>query len=611
MSQSLETIDFKQLASRNFTTSPSAWEDKVFYFLLLDRFSDNKEAGFAPAGDGGGGDAGSLTLLYNTTDSGNAITTGADALAWRIAGTGWTGGTIKGVQSKLAYLSDMGVTALWISPVFKQVFFHDTYHGYAIQDFLEVDSHFGTLADLRELVDAAHALGIAVILDIVVNHSGDVFSYEAVQPKWTGSRYKVKGFNNAAGEPDIPFVRAAAAGPDDAIWPMELRDPDVFTQKGQIVNWDASPEFLEGDFFDLKDIHLGQGPTDEFTAAAGLLHLVEVYKYWMAILDIDGYRIDTVKHMEDGAVRHFASAIHEFAQYIGKDKFLLIGEITGSRDEAIRKLQVTGIDSALGIADVQGALGDLVKGKVTPETYFNLFRNSFLVGKGSHTWFRNRVVVMLDDHDKIIQENNKSRFCALDEGDKLIFPAIAINLTTLGIPCIYYGSEQQFDGSGSGVGCDEYIREAMFGGPFGAFRSKDRHFFDVSGAIYKEVAKITAIRRQHVTLRRGRQYQRAISGDGLHFGLPSFMGGATRIRSVIAWSRLLDEEELVLAINTDTTNALSVWVTIDNGLQNVGDVFTCIYPDDPILPEAIVENRNGKAMLIKVAPAGFVIYKRN
>jgi len=607
MSQSLETINFKQLANRNFTPSPSAWEDKVFYFLLLDRFSDNREAGFASSGDG----AVALTPLYNTSDNGNAIRNDTDAGIWRKAGTGWTGGTIKGVHSKLAYLSDMGVTALWISPVFKQVSFHDTYHGYGIQDFLEVDSHFGTLADLQELVVAAHATGIAVVLDIVLNHSGDVFSYELAEPKYTGSPYAVKGFNNATDEADIPFVAAAAAGADDAVWPVEFRDPAVFTRKGEIVNWDASPEFLQGDFFNLKDIHLGEGPTDTFTASAGLLHLVEVYKYWMAVLDIDGYRIDTVKHMEDGAVRIFAGALHEFAQFIGKDKFLLIGEITGTRDEAIRKLEVTGVDAALGIADVQGALGDMVKGKVPPDTYFELFRNSFFVGKGSHTWFRNKVVVMLDDHDKIVQGNSKSRFSAFDEGDRLILPAIATNLTTLGIPCIYYGSEQKFDGNGSGDGSDEYIREAMFGGPFGAFRSKGRHFFDVSATVYKEVAKIAAIRRKQVTLRRGRQYLRPISGDGLHFGLPSFMGGATRIRSIIAWSRLLDEEEWVLAINTDTINTLEVWVTIDNELHGVGDVFTAIYPDEPLLPEAIVENRNGKAMLIKVPPAGFVIYRKN
>ena len=601
MSQTLRSINFSQLVNRSFTPSPSAWEDQVFYFLLPDRFSDNSEAGFADTG---------TTPLYNSTDNANAVQTDAEALAWRTAGSGWTGGNIKGIISKVSYLSDMGITALWIGPVFKQVSFQDTYHGYGIQDFLEVDKHFGTIDDLKQLVAAAHAAGIVVILDIVVNHSGNVFSYVATDPEYNnGQQFPVKGFNDKEGMPDIAFEKGAAADQDDAVWPIEFRDPAVFTQKGQIVNWDSSPEFLDGDFFDLKDIHHGQGAVDSFVPSAGLLNLIEVYKYWLALLDIDGYRIDTVKHMDDGAVRLFASALHEFAMLIGKDRFLLIGEITGSRDDAYRKLQVTGIDAALGIADVQGALGDMVKGRVIPEIYFALFRNAINIGKGSHTWFRNKVVVMLDDHDKVIQGSNKSRFCAFDDGDQLIIPAIATNLMTLGIPCIYYGSEQKFDGNGSGSGSDEYIREDMFGGPFGAFRSKGCHFFDVSSEVYKAVAAIAAIRRKFITLRRGRQYLRDTSGDGTNFGPPSFVGGATRISSIIAWSRLLDEEEFVMAINTDTTNDLEVWVTVDHTLHQAGDKFTCLYPSEPLLPETVVDNRNGKAILIRVAGAGFVVYK--
>lgn len=600
MSHSLSSINFKQLTNRVYTQSPSAWEDRVFYFLLLDRFSDNTEMGFEGL---------ATTPVYSASDNANAVQNEADAAAWRTAGTGWTGGNLKGLRSKLGYLADMGITAVWISPVFKQVAFHDTYHGYGIQDFLEVDAHFGTLDDLQQLVAAAHALNIAVILDIVVNHSGDVFSYVQKDPVWTGATYAVQGFNDAEGNPIIPFAAEAVAAQNDAIWPKEFRDPVIFTQKGQIVHWDASPEFLQGDFFDLKDIHLGTGSADEFIASPGLLNLVAVYKYWLALLDIDGYRIDTVKHMEDGAVRLFASAIHEFAQSIGKDRFLLIGEITGSRDEAVRKLEVTGIDAALGIADVQGALNNMVKGLVVPQTYFELFRNSIQVGKKSHTWFRNRVVVMLDDHDKIIQGDNKSRFCAFDDGDKLIIPAIGLNLTTLGIPCIYYGSEQKFDGNGRGEGSDEYIREAMFGGVFGAFRSKDRHFFDVSGPVYKAISDITVIRRQEIALRRGRQYLRDISGDGLHFGPPAPVGSGP-IRSIVAWSRILDDEELVMAISTDPANEKAAWITIDNDLHGVGDLFACIYPQTSLTPEGVVEARNGRSMFIRVPPAGFLVYKR-
>src|ERR1700754_290064 len=217
MSQTLRSINFSQLVNRSFTPSPSAWEDQVFYFLLPDRFSDNSEAGFADTG---------TTPLYNSTDNANAVQTDAEALAWRTAGAGWTGGNIKGIISKVSYLSDMGITALWIGPVFKQVSFQDTYHGYGIQDFLEVDKHFGTIDDLKQLVATAHASGIVVILDIVVNHSGNVFSYVATDPRYNnGQQFPVKGFNDKEGMPDIAFEKGAAADQDDAVWPIEFRDP--------------------------------------------------------------------------------------------------------------------------------------------------------------------------------------------------------------------------------------------------------------------------------------------------------------------------------------------------------------------------------------------------
>ena len=81
------------------------------------------------------------------------------------------------MTQKIGYLQRMGVTAIWVSPIFRQVPYQDTYHGYGIQNFLDVDPHFGTREDLHELVNTAHDHGIYVILDIILNHSGNVFSY--------------------------------------------------------------------------------------------------------------------------------------------------------------------------------------------------------------------------------------------------------------------------------------------------------------------------------------------------------------------------------------------------------------------------------------------------
>ncbi len=520
------------------------------------------------------------------------------------------------MASKLGYLKRLGVTAIWISPVFKQVSFQQTYHGYGVQHFLDVDPHFGTRDDLRNLVRLAHSNNIGVVLDIIINHSGDVFDYSAGNPEWSGQTYAVQGFNDATGQPTLPFGpidlnQNPGAFPDGAVWPSELQQPSCFSRKGRIRGggWDNFPETLEGDFYDLKDVHLGHGRIDDFKPSAALLALMEAYKFWIAFADLDGFRVDTVKHMDLGATRFIAAVLHEFAQSLGKENFLLLGEITGGRENAFNTLEATGLDSALGIADEPGKLEGLVKGSTNPEEYFAIFRNSLQVGKQSHTWFRNKVVTMLDDHDQVRRGDYKARFCAGDaDWPKLVFNALALNATTLGIPCIYYGSEQRFDGEG---GNDRYIREAMFGGGFGAFRSKGRHFFDESGQVYRELAKVMQVRRQKIALRRGRQYLREISGDGVSFGLPRMLGG--RMLSVVPWSRIFDDRELLLAINTDAAQPRTAWAIVDSDLNQVGRQLTCVYSSDPaqIGGQIAVEARptGGKSVRITVPAAGFVIYE--
>jgi hypothetical protein len=147
----------------------------------------------------------------------------------------------------------------------------------------------------------------------------------------------------------------------------------------------------------------------------------------------------------------------------------------------------------------------------------------------------------------------------------------------------------------------------MFGGDFGAFRSRDRHCFDESGWLYRELGKVLALRRELMPLRRGRQYLRQISGNGADFGLPRRMGG--ELRSIVPWSRLFVDDEVLLAINTDPERASTAWVTIDDALHEAGDALAFRYSTDPaqIGRTVEVEPRNGKAVQITVPPAGFVV----
>ena len=625
MFPSINDIPWTEILKQDhYHPSPTDWSDQVIYFLLIDRFSDANEDGYK---DASGQVVQGSTPLFSLADANNAVQTTAGIEGWMTAGTQWLGGTLKGITSKIGYLKRLGVTALWISPVLRQRPGADDYHGYGTQNFLEVDPHFGTAEDFKDLVTAAHDAGLYVILDVILNHSADVFQYDTVDPGtgqpyvpvWTGATYPVTGWRDAHGVPSLPFP--APVNPpdlDSAIWPHELQTDAAFTRKGQIVNWDNPQETTQGDFFGLKDLHQGTGPVGGYTPSAGFRTLVEAYRYWIAFSDVDGFRVDTVKHMDPGATRFFTSAIHEFAQTIGKDSFFLVGEITGSREEAIRLRDETGLDAALGLADVQGRMVDAVKGWRDPAEYFELFRNSIQVDKASHTWFRNHVVTAYDDHDLVrMGKSYKARFAADQDGRELELAILAMNATTLGIPCIYYGSEQRFDGKfppkvnpqpTEDFKADRYIREAMFGGPFGSFRSRERHFFDEDQRTYREFGKILAIRKQELALRRGRQYLRPISDDGAAFWYPERVG-AGRMTSVVAWSRILSDREVVCAINTDWASPRTAWVTIDAGLHSAGDMFQCAYSTDGSKVGSLVaaEPRNGLAIRIEVPPAGFIV----
>ncbi|KAK5062798.1 hypothetical protein LTR84_004873 [Exophiala bonariae] len=611
----LSTINTKPPTKR-YHPSPLAWEDQLLYFLLPDRFSDDNEKNYKDI-ENRPVTSGSTPLFQQGQDNGNAIRTDADAAQWRAKGGVFVGGKLKGLKSKLGYLQRLGVTALWIGPIFKQVAKLETYHGYGVQDFLDVDSRFGTREELRDLVATAHEHGIYVLLDIILNHSGNVFEYIATDPHYTGDTFPVKGFYDENREADIPLGTVDAhtypnAFPNAAIWPSELQGAECFTRKGQINGngWDNAPEYLDGDFFDLKDLALGASNPDHFSATPALRALAACYKYWINYADLDGYRIDTVKHMGDGPTRYFASVIHEYAARLGKDKFLLIGEITGSR--AFETVEATGLDAALGIGDVQEKLWRVPKGQANPSDYFNLFRNALFLNKGSHTWFRDRVVTMIDDHDQVWRGGDKGRYCSDGDGAELVLAALALNLLTLGIPCIYYGTEQAFDGQG---GSDRYIREAMFGGAFGAFRSKGRHFFDEANPVFAGTAGIATVRAAEIALRRGRQYLREISGDGVHFGLPSRIGDGP-LRSVIAWSRLFADEEVLCAISTDAKQVLSVWVTVDAEVHPAGTELALLYSsaDGGVateVPQKIaVEARSGRSTVkLTVPPGGVLVYK--
>jgi glycosidase len=598
---------------------------------MLDRFSDGREAGGYKDVHGQPVTTGTTRLA--TTDDVHSIPHDQ----WVSQGRGWQGGTLKGLKSKLGYLRRLGVTAIWISPVFKQVAFEPTYHGYGIQNFLDIDPHFGTREDLRDLVDTAHQQGIYCILDVILNHAGNVFEYSDVRyqsrnrrgewrpdPRWDGHPYNVAGFRDNRGAPTLPFAAASpavdAAWPDGAIWPRELQSPDNFMCQGHITNWDYYPEFEDADFFDLKKLNLSVDWSGRYPKYSSTLRsLIYCYTYWIAYADVDGFRIDTVKHMGQQATRMFCAAIHEMAESLGKERFLLVGEVTGGRGRAWSMVDRTGLDAALGIEDIPGRLERMVKGLTPPGDYFGLFRNSDLDDHGDFAWFGQHVVTMFDDHDQVRKGDRKGRFCGMPDYRNLVFNALAVNLTTTGIPCIYYGTEQGFDSGGVPSPDDAVLRENMFGGQFGGKRSRGVHFFDETTELFGALSSLTALRRDSIALRRGRQYLHEISGDGLHFGMPKKLGG--HIETLVPWSRVMGDHELLVVFNTDSQHGHEVYTTLNPNLRREGDEMELVFsrtPDHGVESVAsprfalrtLKVERHGDVLCARLVlgPAGFAIY---
>ena len=535
--QSIAEIDWESLRQNRFHPSPTAWEDQTIYFLLADRFSDGNEDGYR---DNSGEDsiAGTTPLFDADRDWENTVATPEGEAEWRRAGGTWRGGNLRGLATKLGYLKRLGVTTLWVSPLLKQCA-HDPYcyHGYGTQNFLEIDPHFGTRDDLRALTATAHSLGMFVLLDIIVNHTGDVFAYADEGPlPWreSGEPYPVAGFRDANGTPSLPFAPVdSEAYPEGAVWPRELQNPECFTRKGRIVAWDRHPEYLEGDFFTFKDLNLGSGTGDDFQPSPALLALVDAYKYWIAFADLDGFRLDTVKHMTPESVAYFAREIHAFAESLGKRNFYLIGEIVGDRAFAARTLIASGLNAALGVGEVPQLIRGIIAGERSPADYFSIFANSRREGEArpDPVWWRDRVITFFDDHDQVgkTEKGRLAHEAGSDraQAERAILRATAFQMFTLGIPCLYYGTEQGLDGhappdvtdppDGKPRPDDIYVRETLFGGGFGPFRSQGRHVFTETTYLYTEIARMLSLRQQCATLRRGRQYLREISLEGRKF----------------------------------------------------------------------------------------------
>ena len=562
--------------------SPSDWRDEVFYFLLPDRFSDGQEQ------------PGNLLKWDLSTPEGLKeirLRRANDWSGWQRSGAErFQGGTLAGIGSKLDYLQKLGVTTLWIGPVFRQRIEENTYHGYGIQDFLDVDPRFGTRRDLVELVQATHDRGMRVVLDVIFNHSGCNWLYDPDPTKGMKASYLTAGFHdpiwrrNGSGAAILP--PAPTAAPDDYVWPEDLHGVDCYMRAGtgnlgagDITKDDA--EHKRTDFENLRKFNLFRDDT--------LTALVLGYHYWIALADVDGFRIDTFKHVTREQARNFCNAIKEYAEVLGKDDFFLVAEIAGGNTPQNCYLNAAGrnLNACLDIGEQREVLCDVGKGLRSAKDFFAGF-NYYDDGMGSHRNWGSQHLSISNDHDHVF--GSKVRLAADASNDHQAAAVVALQLFTLGIPCLYYGTEQGLAGGAEREerkylanwgGEDRFLREAMFGPVhprkagragtqndpfdasevgFGPHGTTGLHVFNPDHPIYTRIAQLADVRRRFKPVRRGRQYPRPISYLNYPFADP----GAGQI---IAWSRIFDDQEVLIVVNAHGTERRGARVAVDGRLS--------------------------------------------
>ena len=540
---SITQIDLTPIPGKKYFSIDREWREEFIYFLMVDRFQD---AIVRPVATGTGRTAG-----VDTPDA-------------------FYGGTIAGITNNLAYIAGLGCTAIWLSPIFENN--QNAYHGYDINNYLSIDPRFGTKQDLIDLVDAAHAFTnngrpfpIRIILDVVINHSGDNWSYPGGFPFF---------FSN-----NQQFEFGEFRRPDRPV-PTELRNADWYHRRGEMRDFDQAPENQFGDISILKDY-----ANDDDAVGSDVIHtLIKAHAYWIREADVDGFRVDAVKHMGELACSRFCSNIREYAYGLGKRGFFLFGEVAAPSDELYNRYigQNTsridgnntvffGLDSVLDFRLAEGVFADdnnaplreVLTGTKGPQTLFNRLeaqRNRAL-NRGEIGRY---LVTFVSNHDSFWQPTG--RFPAHADDDQVI-AAYGYLLCALGTPCIYYGDEQGLAGAGG----DNQIRQALFD------TTGNRSLLNTQCRIYQEITKIAAVMRVHEPLRFGRMYYRQISGNGQDFGFPF---GSTY---TLAFSRILYPHEVLVAYNVSNQTRHDS-VVVDAILHPDSSTMSFLYGQQGLVP---------------------------
>jgi len=516
--------------------------DQSFYFVMADRFANgttaNDHGGLPPGkGEGQSGFDPATKGFYH-------------------------GGDLAGLTKKIDYIKGLGTTAIWLTPSFKNKAVQPEdksagYHGYWITDFTQIDPHLGSNQDLRTLVNAAHSRGIKVYFDIITNHTADVIEYTEGGRRPYVSKDR-SPYKTAAGAPfddrdyagssefpelaptgqppctgdpgalrSFPFHPCVPAAERDVKVPDWLNDVRYYHNRGDTTF--VGENSLYGDFFGLDDLF-----TEHPRVVSGM---VDIYKDWIRDFRIDGFRMDTMKHVNDEFWQDFAPAIEAYARSQGIPDFYMFGEVAEDFSQPFLSHFTTHDDvqgvldfpfqmSAVAFAGTGTQAADLGKLFLADDWYTDGDSNVYNLPTflGNHD--RGRIGMFLRNANPGASE------AELLERDEL---AHALMYLSRGNPVVYYGDEQGFTGAGG----DQDARQDMFPslspqynnladpieGDDGAGRNDNigsaetplDDNFDPQHVLYREIARLAAVTRRHPALRDGAQQHRVgAAGQGVY-----------------------------------------------------------------------------------------------
>ncbi|GAB3068444.1 pullulanase-type alpha-1,6-glucosidase [Pedococcus soli] len=523
-----------------------------YYFVMADRFANGDKGN-----DLGGLTGGRLATGYDPTDKGF-----------------YHGGDLKGIEGKLDYIKGLGTTAIWLTPSFKNKPVQGSagnesagYHGYWITDFTQVDPHLGTNADLKALIAAAHAKGMKVFFDIITNHTADVINYKENQYTYrdkTAFPYKdadgtVFDDKAYAGKPGFPKLDPRTSFPYTPVFtnpgdstakvPAWLNDPTNYHNRGDSTFAGESSEY--GDFVGLDDLFTEQQDVEK--------GMEDIYKAWVDF-GVDGFRIDTVKHVNMEFWQSFSPAMIAQAKARKNDDFFMFGEVYDARPSYMSQFTTTGKLQATLDFGFQAQATNWAQGKAGTDLRDLYADDDYYTDTDSNAY---ELPTFLGNHDM-------GRVGYLLKGADPVGPALmskvkladSLMYLTRGQPITYYGDEQGFVGYGgdkdarqdmfaskvadrpkAGGGTDPgYTTQPVLGGTAG---SKDR--YSTSAPLYQHIKSLAAVRAANPALADGAQVHRYASSNA----------------GVFAFSRIDEGKrvEYVVAANNATTTKSATFAT--------------------------------------------------